>query len=649
MNTDLRYQSFAGSDNGNGQGGTEKEMAPAEHEGQTTTTTTTTQPNYSAESGCGQGDLEQENGKYVFYWDNDNRDESVDRLIELIRHSPIEIYELNGKLVIPKETNKGLVFKTIGISTLMYCLEKEIEFITYYGNKQEKINCPGFAASILLDDPIGKLKHIEQVVHSPFLCKDGSLLLKKGYYPEQQIYITQNYSHLRIPDKPTKQDAEKAVEVLLELVKEFPITNELTTSAVLSALITSALGPSIKLSPFFTVRAPTRGIGKSVFVDMCSIIHAGRLLPKIFSVNDEEELRKRIEGLLKEKVTFINIDNYEGEIRSKALCTVVTAQSIYFRIMHTHDMPEAENKAIIFINGNNVILGKDLVRRTIVVEFGLPKGYEENPFKRKFSRDIIEYTKEKRNEILEAVITIVKAYLESNEKVDVEDIEGFAGFDDWNKFVREPIVWLGYPDPVETLDTLIKHDQDRQTQINVWEVLLEVSDGEKLTGSEFTELLYRYLEKLTYFINQDLLIIAADEDDYTYELGSNEKQKRYVICLNKMRQCLENGFKLSDELKKQISELLDRNVNEENAQEVFETFDRMYEELVDKKTKIEEVLGIIGDFTGYYVDSEGKKRIKSWRVGHYFARNVNIQVGGYKLEVAGTNRKNKLLWKIVKV
>ena len=28
----------------------------------------------------------------------------------------------------------------------------------------------------------------------------------------------------------------------------------------------------------------------------------------------------------------------------------------------------------------------------------------------------------------------------------------FGGFDDWSKIVRAPLVWLGVPDPVETLE-----------------------------------------------------------------------------------------------------------------------------------------------------------------------------------------------------
>ena len=80
-----------------------------------------------------------------------------------------------------------------------------------------------------------------------------------------------------IPDKPSRDDALRALRLLLGLLHEFPFVNEESRSVALSMLMTPVLRGAIPNAPLHVARAPVAGTGKSYLVDVSSAITpAGR-------------------------------------------------------------------------------------------------------------------------------------------------------------------------------------------------------------------------------------------------------------------------------------------------------------------------------------------------------------------------------------
>ena len=67
-----------------------------------------------------------------------------------------------------------------------------------------------------------------------------------------------------------------------------------------------------------------------------------------------------------------------------------------------------------------------------------------------------------RSAYVNAALTIMAGYISSGERVDVRP---FGSFEEWSRLVREPLVWLGLPDPVDSIRTLEAADPER-TQLN---------------------------------------------------------------------------------------------------------------------------------------------------------------------------------------
>ena len=65
---------------------------------------------------------------------------------------------------------------------------------------------------------------------------------------------------------------------------------------------------------------------------------------------------------------------------------------------------------------------------------------------------------EQRSEYVAAALTIMSAYIASGTRVALRP---FGSFEEWSRLVREPLVWLGLPDPVDSLRVLEAADPER--------------------------------------------------------------------------------------------------------------------------------------------------------------------------------------------
>ena len=67
-------------------------------------------------------------------------------------------------------------------------------------------------------------------------------------------------------------------------------------------------------------------------------------------------------------------------------------------------------------------------------------------------------------------LTVIKAYLNQEKHVKIEQ---FGRFEAWSHFVREPLVWLGCKDPLETVKKIEADDPVRLMHTELLEALCE--------------------------------------------------------------------------------------------------------------------------------------------------------------------------------
>jgi hypothetical protein len=313
---------------------------------------------------------------------------------------------------------------------------------------------------------------ISGLITTPTLRTDGSLLDAPGYDPATELYLWPGLTLPRIPDKPTKEQAFEALALLKDLFGEFSFKRRALDLAVsLSGLLTALLRGSLPTAPVVLVRAETPGTGKSYLIDVIAMIATGRLCPVITAGRNFEETEKRIGAVLLSGSAIVSLDNLAHDLGGELLCQVTERPVVRIRILGKSEMPDCECHTTVFATGNNIGFEGDMVRRGLLCEL---ETLEERPELREFKRDALMLASADRARYVAAALTIVRAYLTAG----APRVCGpFGSYRAWSFMVRSPLVWLGEPDPCDSIKTIREDDPFLSSVIEffgLWEIYLRL-------------------------------------------------------------------------------------------------------------------------------------------------------------------------------
>jgi putative DNA primase/helicase len=147
---------------------------------------------------------------------------------------------------------------------------------------------------------------------------------------------------------------------------------------------------------------------------------------------------------------------------------------LQLRPLGTSDELRIANTFTVFANGNNLAVADDVVRRSIR---GSIDADTETPEKRTFSCDPRAIALSNRGGCIAACLTMARGYIAAGKPGRLPPLPSYEG---WSDFVRSPLVWLGYEDPVETMEDIRGADPVRQARADVfgaWRDELTLEEG----------------------------------------------------------------------------------------------------------------------------------------------------------------------------
>ncbi|WP_198380885.1 hypothetical protein [Roseomonas sp. KE2513] len=413
------------------------------------------------------------------------------------------------------------------------------------------IDPPGDVAAILLSrEGRWRLPVIAGVTTTPTLRPDGSLLIEPGYDPATRLYHAADPTLRLTPaaknDKPSRSDAEVALQLMKDLLAEFPFVpgggegepkKGTSLSVALSGCITPVVRGAMSIAPMHAFRASTAGTGKSYMVDVASAIATGRLCPVTSVAPEEAETEKRLTGLLLSGFPVVSLDNVNGELGGDLLAQATERTMLRLRPLGTSRIVEIENRAVIFATGNNLRVRGDMVRRVMVCD--LDAGVER-PELRVFKGDPVATVLSARGAYVSAALVIVRAYLAAGTPGLLAPVQSYA---DWSRLVRSALVWLGCADPVGSMDAARADDPELDQLgelLRLWSAAfgneaLTVKDAALAAGTREESQMGEPTELRHPELNDAFLRIAGDRGVVsTLRLGNflRDRQGRIV---NKLR------------------------------------------------------------------------------------------------------------------
>lgn len=190
----------------------------------------------------------------------------------------------------------------------------------------------------------GAVRPLSGIVESPTIRVDGSIVQTPGYDPQTGLIFRPSADFPAVPDETTKDDAAKALSVLLDVLADFPMFEDADRSAWAS-MVLSMIGRSCVdgYVPLFAVTANIRGAGKSLLVDAATLIAYGRRAARKAFTRDDDEMRKTITAVAIGAVPSVLFDNLDIQLGGAALDAAITSATWSDRVLGqsrmTGDLP----------------------------------------------------------------------------------------------------------------------------------------------------------------------------------------------------------------------------------------------------------------------------------------------------------------------
>lgn len=337
-----------------------------------------------------------------------------------------------------------------------------------------------------------KVKRLRGISYTPIMRSDGSVFGGSGYDRRTRLMLLPDTDFPSLPSDVSRDDAARAAEKLLSLIHDFPAVDGSHRSAwlayTLSLVCRSVVDGPV---PLFVADASCAGSGKTLLIEIASLIATGRPASLNPMPAAEDELRKLFTSACRRSATSLVFDNVSsgGMIGGRILDQALTSRRWTDRILGKSEEADMEFRAVLAATGNNVSLAADTARRSYLCRL---EPQTETPESREDFRvpDLRSHVAERRGELVVAALTVVAAYIRAGRPQ--QGVRPMGSFESWSGTIRSAIVWAGFPDPLAAMGGLLEKDSTASDLGLLLDGLQQADpDGLGLTGLEIARMIER--------------------------------------------------------------------------------------------------------------------------------------------------------------
>jgi Bifunctional DNA primase/polymerase, N-terminal len=288
------------------------------------------------------------------------------------------------------------------------------------------------------------------ITQCPYVRNDGSIA-EPGYDASVGALYRPTKANLVIPDRPTREDAIAARDVLYRLVYQFPFKDGFDFSVWLAGLLATIQRPIIGGPvPGIAFTANKAGSGKGLLIDLIGTVALGNSIPTRSYPMDPTECAKVKLSLALAGVGAVHFDNLPegGFYGSGELDSALTSTEVSGRILGaSKESGSVPLRPVWFLSGNNVSPFKDAYRRWLPCRLNTPF---ESPHERNDLEvsNLRQYARKHRLELLSAALIILRWHAIAGRPVNWSAPLG--SFEEWDQIVRGAVWYVTENDCLET-------------------------------------------------------------------------------------------------------------------------------------------------------------------------------------------------------
>lgn len=367
------------------------------------------------------------------------------------------LYYVSGvQLVRLVPTQGSMQCEVVNSQTLYVVLSGMIEWHRL-GRKGEWEVCNpphNLINTLLFNQDRKYLQTLMGIAHQPYFDANEKLVTTPGFNPETGLYACFGVDDYTV-SAPSMDDAKQALMTLKAELAEFEFQKPEDLAAALCAILTAVVRSGLPLAPAFNINAAISGSGKS-FLAKIIVLLATPLTPYITSYpTSENEAIKAIFAVLRERPPVVLFDDMQTDWKPfGAINKVLTSATTTERVLGSSGTGTAQTNALFLGTGNNREPQQDMRRRVVTMRLApksIFKHFKHNPHKQ-----ISKY----RSVYVGFALTIIQAFLLHAKRDDT--LTPIGSFEEWSKFCREPLIWLGEPDPASSLINQVKDNTDNE-------------------------------------------------------------------------------------------------------------------------------------------------------------------------------------------
>ena len=370
-------------------------------------------------------------------------------------------FNARGPIVrVIKPSPHDISTELVNDQTLSAFLASKIDFYRKAkGNQWERCDPPAsIIQSLRYNQDRHHLRPLTGLSRQPFYGADGLPVFKAGYDEATGTYAGFDEADYNL-GTPTREDAERELNYLKWLLREFRFATEADQAAALAAILTAAVRASLPLAPAININAPRSGTGKSFLGAMIALAATAGEPYNASYPTTPDEATKLLLAMLLEKPAVVLFDDMQVHTGWKSLGPVnkaLTSSTITERVLSRSRTATARTNVLFMGTGNNVEPGQDMRRRVVSIRLA-PRN--ETPTLQSYKFNPVAHVRANRSHIVQAAFTIIEAHRLAGRPVS--DVPSIGSYEEWSLICRQPLLWLGERDPATSLIQQVQDDTDQ--------------------------------------------------------------------------------------------------------------------------------------------------------------------------------------------
>ena len=352
--------------------------------------------------------------------------------------------------------------------------------ITEYGEKSDYPPLP--VIKNMLATPNIDLPRLIGIVTAPFLTPSGELQTTPGYNEECGLYYApaEGFTFDLPPDNPTQKDVKKAVNVIYNLIQDFPFVSDGERAHTIALMLLPFLRPSFEgHTPLHLFEKTTPGTGGTLLANVALYPALGKIINPMVEGQGEDEWRKRITSTLRSAPPALLIDNLRKRLDSSALSSALTATTWEDRLLGSSDNIMLPIRCAWVATGNNPSLSLEIARRTIRIRLDAktPKPWLRGSFKMELPLWIVN----NRSEVVSALLTIIRFWVTKGMPLGDKKL---GHFEPWSYNIGGVLEAAGIPGFLTNLDDFYDSSDDESSEWGTLCTLWWESYKDRLIGTK---------------------------------------------------------------------------------------------------------------------------------------------------------------------